>query len=77
MIGDVRDLSRLLAITRGYQVMVHLAALKHVPVVEENAKEALLTNTLGTQNVIDACQANGIERCLYVSSANAVDPLNF
>ncbi|MCC6511836.1 MAG: polysaccharide biosynthesis protein [Pirellulaceae bacterium] len=77
MLGDVRDLPRMLSVTRGYQVMIHLAALKHVPVVEENAREALLTNTLGTQNVIDATMANGIERCLYVSSDKAVDPLNF
>lgn len=76
-LGDVRDLPRLLEVTRGYDVMIHLAALKHVPVVEENAREALLTNTIGTQNVIDAVCTNGLERCLYVSSDKAVDPLNF
>lgn len=77
VLGDVRDLSRLLDVTRGYEVMIHLAALKHVPVVEENPREALYTNILGTQNVIDAVVANKIERCLYVSSDKAVDPLNF
>jgi UDP-N-acetylglucosamine 4,6-dehydratase/5-epimerase len=77
MIGDVRDATRLNEATRGYDVIVHLAALKHVPVVEENPREALLTNIIGTQNVIDAAIRNGIERCLYVSSDKAVDPLNF
>ncbi len=77
MIGDVRDLSRLQVATRGFDIMIHLAALKHVPIVEENAREALMTNTLGTQNVIDAVMANGIERCLFVSSDKAVNPLNF
>lgn len=77
VLGDVRDLPRLLDVTRGYEVMIHLAALKHVPVVEENPREALQTNILGTQNVIDAVVANKIECCLYVSSDKAVDPLNF
>jgi UDP-N-acetylglucosamine 4,6-dehydratase/5-epimerase len=77
VIGDIRDLERLKAVTRGVQVIIHLAALKHVPVVEENPREALATNTIGTQNVIDAAQANDVERVLYVSSDKAVDPLNF
>jgi UDP-N-acetylglucosamine 4,6-dehydratase/5-epimerase len=77
MIGDVRDATRLNEATRGFDIVVHLAALKHVPVVEENPKEALLTNIIGTQNVIDASIRNGLERCLYVSSDKAVDPLNF
>ncbi len=76
-IGDVRDATRLNEATRSYDVIVHLAALKHVPVVEENPKEALLTNVIGTQNVIDAAVRNRMERCLYVSSDKAVDPLNF
>lgn len=77
ILGDVRDLPRLIAVTRNYEVMIHLAALKHVPVVEENPREALLTNIIGSQNVIDAVVENGIERCLYVSSDKAVDPLNY
>ena len=77
MIGDVRDAARLNDATRGFEIVVHLAALKHVPVVEENPREALLTNVIGTQNVIDAAIRNRMERCLYVSSDKAVDPLNF
>ncbi len=77
MIGDVRDATRLSEASRGYDVIVHLAALKHVPVVEENPKEALLTNIIGTQHVIDTAIQNNVERCLYVSSDKAVDPLNF
>jgi UDP-N-acetylglucosamine 4,6-dehydratase len=77
LVGDVRDLERLKAATRGMDVIIHLAAMKHVPVVEENPREALATNTNGTQNVIDAGIANGVERVLHVSSDKAVDPLNF
>lgn len=77
VLGDVRDQAHLLSATRGYDVIIHLAALKHVPVVEENPREAVKTNILGTQNVIDAAVANGIQRVLYVSSDKAVDPLNF
>jgi UDP-N-acetylglucosamine 4,6-dehydratase/5-epimerase len=76
-IGDVRDAARLNEASRGFDVIVHLAALKHVPVVEENPKEALLTNIIGTQHVIDAAIRNNVQRCLYISSDKAVDPLNF
>lgn len=77
IIGDVRDKDRLIASTRNVDVIVHLAALKHIPVVEEHLWEALQTNTLGTHYVIEAAQTNGVERILYVSSDKAVDPLNF
>ncbi|HEY6565122.1 MAG TPA: SDR family NAD(P)-dependent oxidoreductase [Pirellulaceae bacterium] len=77
ILGDVRDLDYLVATTRGYDVIIHLAALKHVPIVEDNPREAVKTNILGTQNVIDAAGANHVARVLYVSSDKAVDPLNF
>ena len=77
IIGDVRDRARLAAATRGTDAIVHLAALKHVPVVEENPWEALQTNTIGSQNVVETAMANGVERVLFVSSDKAVDPLNF
>lgn len=75
-LGDVRDVDHLTAATRGYDVIIHLAALKHVPVVEDNPREAIKTNILGSQNVIDAAGINQIPYVLYVSSDKAVDPLN-
>ena len=57
-------------------VVFHLAALKHVPVCEENPWEAVQTNIIGTQNVIEAATTNNAQKVLYVSSDKAVDPFN-
>src|SRR3989338_10610521 len=54
-IGDVRDLPRLIKSMEDVDIVFHAAALKHVPVVEYNPFEAIKTNVLGSQNVIDAC----------------------
>jgi FlaA1/EpsC-like NDP-sugar epimerase len=77
LIGDVRDKDRVSYAARGMDWIIHLAALKHVPVVEEHLWEALQTNTIGTQHVLDAAQAHGVEGVLFVSSDKAVDPMNF
>jgi len=77
VIGDVRNRERLVAKMRGADYVIHLAALKHVPIVEEHPEEALEINTIGTQNVIEAATANEVKKVLFVSSDKAVDPLNF
>lgn len=76
IIGDVRDKDRLSMICRGVDVIFHLAALKHVPVCEANPWEAIQTNVIGTQNVIEAALAHEIKKVVYVSSDKAVDPFN-
>ncbi len=76
IIGDVRDYSRLLSSSRGVDYIFHLAALKHVTVCEENPWEAVQTNIIGTQNVVNACLENGIKKMIDVSTDKAVDPLN-
>src|SRR3989339_2067380 len=53
-LGDVRDLSRLQRAFAGVDIVVHAAALKHVPILEYNPFEAVKTNILGSQNVIEA-----------------------
>src|SRR4051794_31024832 len=53
-IGDVRDRERLMLASNGADYVFHLAALKHVPVCEDNPWEAVQTNIIGTQNVIEA-----------------------
>ena len=75
-IGDVRDKSRLMLAARNVDVVFHLAALKHVPVCEQNPWEAVQTNIIGTQNVIEAAIANNVKKVVYVSSDKAVDPFN-
>ncbi|MDP3770376.1 MAG: polysaccharide biosynthesis protein [Candidatus Sungbacteria bacterium] len=76
IIGDIRDKSRLAMAARGADMVFHLAALKHVPVCEENPWEAVQTNIIGTQNVIEAAIANNAKKVVYVSSDKAVDPFN-
>ena len=75
-IGDVRDKERAMTATKGVDYVFHLAALKHVPVCEENPYEAVLTNVIGTQNIIDASIKNGVKKFVDVSTDKAVDPFN-
>lgn len=76
IIGDVRDISRLSIAMRGVDMIFHLAALKHVPVCEDNPWEAVQTNIIGTQRVIESAIANNVKKVVYVSSDKAVDPFN-
>ena len=76
IIGDVRDKAILNHAMRGVNYVFHLAALKHVPVCEENSWEAVLTNIIGTQNVIEAAIKNGVEKVVDVSTDKAVDAFN-
>ena len=76
LIGDVRDLSRLNRAIDGVDFVFHAAALKHVPIVEHNPFEAIQTNVIGSQNVIDACLINKVEKAICVGTDKAVSPLN-
>lgn len=76
VIGDVRDIERLKVAMNGVDKVYHMAALKHVPVCEENPWEAVQTNIVGTQNVIEAAIQNDVRRVVFVSTDKAVDPLN-
>lgn len=76
IIGDVRDLDRLKIATKGVDRVFHMAALKHVPICEENPFEAVQTNVIGTQNVIQAAIANDVSRVVFISTDKAADPLN-
>jgi len=75
-IGDVRDLKRMEAAFSGADIVIHAAAMKQVPACEYNPFEAVKTNILGTQNVIQACLTNGVEKALFISTDKAVDPVN-
>jgi UDP-N-acetylglucosamine 4,6-dehydratase/UDP-glucose 4-epimerase len=76
IIGDVRDKERLRMATEDIDVVIHAAALKQVPVAEYNPFEAVKTNVLGSQNVVDACMQEDVEFAMAVSSDKAVSPLN-
>jgi len=76
-IGDVRDKEALKAACQGVDYVFHLAALKHVPVCEDQPYEALKTNVIGTQNVIEAAIDNGVSKVIYISTDKAANPSNF
>ena len=75
-IGDVRDLPRLRMAMEDVDVVIHAAALKQVPAAEYNPFEAVKTNILGAQNVIDAALASGVARVLGLSTDKAAAPIN-
>jgi UDP-N-acetylglucosamine 4,6-dehydratase len=75
-VGDIRDRDRLYRAMRGVDVVVHTAALKQVPACEYNPFEAVKTNVLGSQNVIDAAIERGVSRVVALSTDKAVNPIN-
>ncbi len=75
-IGDVRDAERLRQAFRGVDIVVHAAALKHVPVAEYNPMECIKTNVHGAANVIEAALANGVDRVIALSTDKAANPAN-
>ena len=75
-IGDIRDRDRLTRAFSGVDIVVHAAALKQVPACEYNPMEAVKTNILGSQNVIDAALDCGVEKVLAISTDKAVNPVN-
>jgi len=75
-IGDVRDLPRLELALEDVDFVFHAAALKHVPKVEYNPFEAIKTNVIGSQNVIDASIRNNVKKVICIGTDKAVSPLN-
>lgn len=75
-IGDVRDYQSILNATRGVDYIFHAAALKQVPSCEFHPLEAVKTNVLGTENVLEAAIQNGISRVVCLSTDKAVYPIN-
>jgi UDP-N-acetylglucosamine 4,6-dehydratase len=76
LIGDVRDYARLLRAMQDIDFVFHVAAMKHVPACEYNPFEAVQTNIMGTQNVIQAAQAAGVKRVVFTSTDKAISPTN-
>lgn len=76
IIGDIRDKNILGFAMSDVDYVFHLAALKHVPVCEENTWEAVLTNIYGTQNIIECAIENKVKKVIDISTDKAVDPFN-
>ena len=75
-IGDVRDQERLMLAARNVDILIHAAALKQVPASEYNPMEAIKTNIIGAQNVINACLANEKLKVIALSTDKAANPIN-
>ena len=75
-IGDVRDYNSILNATRGVDYIYHAAALKQVPSCEFHPMEAVKTNVLGTENVLEAAIQNRVKRVVCLSTDKAVYPIN-
>jgi UDP-N-acetylglucosamine 4,6-dehydratase/5-epimerase len=75
-LGDVRDLARLTKAMEDVDVVVHAAALKQVPAAEYNPFEAVKTNIIGAENVINAVMASKVERVIALSTDKAAAPIN-
>ncbi len=75
-IGDVRDHNSVLNVMRGVDLVFHAAALKQVPSCEFHPMEAVKTNVLGTENVLEAAVLCGVERVICLSTDKAVYPIN-
>jgi len=76
LIGDVRDRSRMTRAAEGADIVIHAAAMKQVPACEYNPFEAVRTNVLGAQHVIDAAIDAGVQKVVALSTDKAVNPVN-
>ncbi len=75
-IGDVRDRDRLKRACEGIDIIVHAAALKHVPIAEYNPIECINTNVLGAENLVHAALDCGVKRVVALSTDKAAAPIN-
>lgn len=75
-LGDVRDYQRLLRATDGVDLIVHAAAMKQIPASEYNPMEAIKTNIIGAENIVNASIENGIQRVVALSTDKAANPAN-
>ena len=78
LVGDVRDVERMAGIMAEHkpELVFHAAALKHVPMVEHNPDEGLLTNAVGTRVVAESCRRAGVALMVQISTDKAVNPTN-
>ena len=76
ILGDVRDRDRLMRAANGVDYIVHAAAMKQVPACEYNPFEAVQTNVVGAQNIVDAAIDCGVKRVIALSTDKAVNPVN-
>ena len=75
-IGDVRDFERLKTALKGIDIVIHAAAMKHVPIAEYNPMECVKTNIMGAENLINACLEGDVSDVVALSTDKAAAPIN-
>lgn len=75
-IGDVRDYERVKRALKGIDIVIHAAAMKHVPIAEYNPMECVKTNVLGAENIINACLETEVTDVVALSTDKAAAPIN-
>lgn len=75
-LGDIRDKARLYRAFEGVDYVIHAAALKQVPALEYNPFEAVKTNVVGADNIVDAAIDKGVKKVIALSTDKAVNPIN-
>ena len=75
-VGDIRDYQRLVRAFKDIDIIFHAAAYKHVPLCEYNPMDAVKTNVIGTQNIIDAAISCDVDKVILISTDKAVNPVN-
>ena len=76
LIGDIRDKERLRSVLNDVDIIIHAAALKHVPISEYNPFETIKTNVLGSQNLIEIALEKNIDKIISLSTDKAASPIN-
>ena len=76
LLGDVRDYKRVLQATVDIDVIIHAAAMKQIPAAEQNPMEAIKTNILGAENIVNAAIENGVHKVVALSTDKAANPAN-
>ncbi|MCZ6770868.1 MAG: UDP-N-acetylglucosamine 4,6-dehydratase (inverting) [Proteobacteria bacterium] len=75
-LGDVRDRDRLELALNGVDIVIHAAALKHIPAAEYNPFECIHTNVIGAENIVRAANRTGVKRVIALSTDKAANPVN-
>jgi UDP-N-acetylglucosamine 4,6-dehydratase len=75
LLGDVRDSERMQEVLANTDIVIHLAAIKHVVMAENNPDECYKTNVIGTKNIVDASQTNSISQAILISTDKAEKPI--
>jgi UDP-N-acetylglucosamine 4,6-dehydratase len=76
LLGDVRDYRRVLQATVDIDVVIHAAAMKQIPAAEQNPMEAIKTNILGAENIVNAAIENRVKKVVALSTDKAANPAN-